>query len=271
MLRVEIAKLGDLFHDLHVKYNVDLTNYAEASLERRIDRFLALYHFSDAQQMGERLLAEPSFFDLFVKEITVNTTEMFRDPSCWKVVREEILPIVASHPGIRIWHAGCSSGEEVYSMAVMLKEEGLYDKTKIVASDINREVMQTAMNGAYSLKSLEINEENYYRSGGKTALASFYDKEGSGFRMKKELLQNVRFFKHDLSTGEPFSKFDIIFCRNVLIYFNKQLQERVFQLFRQSLFKKGYIVIGKKESMAYYSGYGQFSDFNAAEKIYHLK
>ncbi|MDQ3109482.1 MAG: protein-glutamate O-methyltransferase CheR [Bacteroidota bacterium] len=271
MEKAEDLKLNFRFEDLLTKYNIDLSNYAPASLERRIERFLSLHHFPNITLLSEKLLADKDFFDLFIKEITVNTTEMFRDPQCWKIIREEILPMVAEHPSIRIWHAGCSSGEEVYSMAVLLKEEGLLEKTKIVATDINREVMQTAMSGKYSLKHLELNTENYNRSGGKSSFDSYYETENSSFIMKNKLLNNVRFTKHDLSTGAEFSKFDIILCRNVMIYFNKQLQERVFSLFSKSLFKKSFVVIGKKESMAYFSGIDLFTEISAEERIYRSK
>lgn len=260
-----------LFYSLNEKYGFDLTCYAVASLQRRLERFLVLHHFENVSLMTEKLLKDPVFFDVFVKEITVNTTEMFRDPGCWSIIRDELLPLLKEMPSIRIWHAGCSSGEEVYSMAILLKEEGLFDKTKIVATDINRQVIHTATEGIYPAKTMELNDENYRKSGGKFSLSDYYTHQGSSIKMNPALLENVRFLKHDLSTGVPFSKFDIIICRNVMIYFNKELQEKVFNIFNQSLFKKGFVVIGKKETMLYYSGYSVFSEQNAVEKIYRLK
>lgn len=271
MQKVKAESLELLFEQLLGKYKIDLSGYATASLERRIERFLSMYRFESQEAFSTRLLSDKVFFDLFVKEITVNTTEMFRDPECWKVIREEVIPQVADHPTIRIWHAGCSSGEEVYSMAILLKEAGLLGKAKIIASDLNRDVMQTAAEGVYSMKTLAINEENYFRSGGTGSLLSYLETDNPEFRMNRELIQDVRFMKHDLSTGAPFSKFDIILCRNVMIYFNKALQEKVFGIFHQSLFKRGFVVIGKKESMTYYTGVNSFAEFNMDEKIYQLK
>ncbi len=271
MVKHDPEKFATLFEDFRKKYRVDFSGYASASLNRRIERFLSIHHFVSESEFVEKLLSDHLFFDLFIKEITVNTTEMFRDPECWMAVREKVLPLVTGYPGIRIWHAGCSSGEEVYSMAILLKEEGLYDKVSIVATDLNRDVIQTAMSGTYGRKSLELNEENYRRAGGRFALSDYYSSNGTSYTMNSELLSRVKFMKFDLSSGMPFSKFDIIFCRNVLIYFNKGLQENVFKLFRESLFKRGSVVIGKKESMAYYSDFSAFNEINLQEKIYQLK
>lgn len=271
MRTIDQEKLEQLFSALKSRYNIDLSNYAPASLSRRLERFINLFPFESERALEEKLLNDRQLFEQFIKEITVNTTEMFRDPSCWEAIRAEIVPIAAAHQNLRIWHAGCSSGEEVYSMAILLEEEGLLEKTKIIASDVNREVMQTAMNGKYSLKGLETNSDNYKKSGGKYVLEDYIETGKGFYQMKNGLLRNVQFMKHDLSSGTAFSKFDIILCRNVMIYFNKALQETVFRLFHQSLFKKGMIVIGKKESMAYYSGVSSFIECNPSEKIYKLK
>lgn len=259
-----------LFDKVLTKYNTDLSQYALASLERRLDRFISLNHINSLNQLTYKLIDDNLFYDYFIKEITVNTTEMFRDPTCWKTIRDEILPALQFLPTIRIWHAGCSSGEEVYSMAILLKELGLIHKSKIVASDLNKKVIEDAKKGIYLLKSALINEENYLKSGGNYSLDKYYQRKDSTIIMDNNLLNNVQFTRHDLSTGVAFSKFDIILCRNVMIYFNKNLQEKVFSLFHRSLFKNGYLVIGKKESMAYYSSIKQFTEFNEKEKIYKL-
>jgi len=266
-----IKDFTPLFDQLLLKYNIDLFKYASASLERRMERFLALYPFQSIKDFGDKLIADVSFFDLFIKEITVNTTEMFRDPETWRIIRHEIIPLVKENPTIRIWHAGCSSGEEVYSMAILLLEEGVLEKSKIVASDLNKEVLQLARKGIYSLKSIQLNEENYIKAGGKKSFKDYYTKQESSIVLNPSLISDAKFLKHDLSTGTNFSKFDLILCRNVLIYFNKELQERVFNIFQQSLFKKGFIILGKKESMAYYSNINLFNEFDMNEKVYRLK
>lgn len=270
MLILETNKLDTLFVMIHAKYEVDLCNYARASLERRVERFLSIHLFESIEALTERLMNDSAFFDLFIKEITVNTTEMFRDSGCWKTIREQVLPSLAELPGIRIWHAGCSSGEEVFSMAILLKEVGLFDKTKLIATDLNKDIMKTAKKGSYSLKSMDQNEENYLQSGGANTLSDYCIRSDNSYIMNPELLQNVRFIKHDLSTGKEFSKFDLIICRNVMIYFNKDLQGKVFTLFRKSLFKKGFLIIGKKESLAFDSNSQAFSEISSNEKIYRL-
>lgn len=270
MFNFDDESLNFLFKNVLAKYNTDLSLYAIASLERRLDRFMKLYHFDSLLHLNQKLMEDNMYYDFFIKEITVNTTEMFRDPSCWKVIRTEILPSLKHLPSIRIWHAGCSSGEEVFSMAILLKETGAFDKAKIIASDLNKEVIEDAKRGVYSLKSFPLNEENYINSGGTGRLADYTEIRENNMVLDGSLLENVKFMRHDLSTGNAFSKFDIIMCRNVMIYFNKTLQENVFTLFHKSLFKNGYIIIGKKESMAYYTNARQFSEENEAEKIYRL-
>lgn len=266
-----LNNVEELLEMVYSKYKVDMRNYAPASLERRLERFMKLYNIQDVSELSGKLIAERTYFDFFIKEITVNTTEMFRDIECWKILRQEIIPLLKDLPSIRIWHAGCSSGEEVYSMAILLKELGVYDRVKMVASDINKDIIETAKKGIYPVKHIAVNEENYLNSGGNQSFASYYTIDGSDYKMDSRLLENVRFFNHDLSSGEQFSKFDIILCRNVLIYFNKNLQERVFSLFEKSLFKRGFIVLGKKESMSLYSGSGTFHEYNTSEKIYRIK
>jgi chemotaxis protein methyltransferase CheR len=270
MTKFDTDSLEFLFKKILIKYNTDLSMYAIASLERRLERFLSLCHFDSLENLTDKLIEDNVYYDFFIKEITVNTTEMFRDPTCWKILREEILPSLQDLPTIRIWHAGCSSGEEVFSMAILLKEVGLFDKAKTIASDLNKDVIENAKQGIYSLKSLPINEENYIKSEGKYSLDKYYEIKNNSMVMNSDLLENVKFMRHDLSTGNPFSKFDIILCRNVMIYFNKTLQEKVFSLFQSSLFKNSFIIIGKKESMAYYSDIRKFSEYNEPERIYKL-
>lgn len=271
MISIETNELQNLLIKVSEKYHIDLINYAPASLERRIERFLSLHHFDSLNSLTTKIVNDSAFYDLFIKEITVNTTEMFRDASCWYQIRSEIIPVLREMPSARIWHAGCSSGEEVFSMAILLKEEGVYDKVKIVASDLNRDIIEIAKKGNYSIKSYELNEDNYKKAGGKKSLSDYIKMEDRNYTINSNLLENVKFLKHDLSKGEVFSKFDLILCRNVLIYFNKQLQEQVFTLFKNSLFKRGSLIIGKKESMNYYSEVNRFIEVSPVEKIYRLK
>ncbi|MGZ3865543.1 MAG: CheR family methyltransferase [Bacteroidia bacterium] len=266
-----LTEYDNLLIAINEKHGLNLREYARASMERRLDRFVKLNHIQDMEGLSQRIINDPEYYDYFIKEITVNTTEMFRDPGCWKELRNTVLPLLSDLPSIRIWHAGCSSGEEVFSMAILLKELNLYDRTKIVATDLNKDILQRAKSGEYSLKALQLNKENYKLSGGNEEFTKYFTSADASYKMNSELLENVTFLKHDLSSGNPFSKFDLILCRNVLIYFNKQLQESVFDLFTRSLFKKGFLLIGKKESMAYFSKISQFSEYNFDEKIYRAK
>jgi chemotaxis protein methyltransferase CheR len=270
MMKFETCDLDYLFSNILNRYNTDLSLYAPSSLERRLERFLTLNHITTLNTLTNKLVEDNLYYDYFIKEITVNTTEMFRDPSCWKIIRENILPTLKDVPSIRIWHAGCSSGEEVLSMAILLKEANMLHKAKIIASDLNKAILEDAKKASYSIKSLQINQENYIKSGGINNLEHYYKEEKSNMVINQELLANLTFMRHDLSTGIPFSKFDIILCRNVMIYFNKNLQERLFSLFHKSLFKNSFIIIGKKEAMSYYSDKHHFLEYNEPEKIYKL-
>jgi len=271
MTTLDTTHLKVLFDRLNTRYQLDLSNYAPASLERRLERFLSLHYFQSIETLTDKLVTDSEFYDLFIKELTVNTTEMFRDASCWKIIREQIIPALKDLPNIRIWHAGCSSGEEVFSMAILLQEENLLHKSRIIATDLNKNIIETAKKGTYSLKSLAQNEDNYVQAGGQKRFSDYYSVSEPFYTMNPSLLENVKFMKHDLSCTKEFSKFDLILCRNVMIYFNKELQEKVFMLFQRSLLKKGFVVIGKKESMAYYSNSGNFTEINSIEKIYRIK
>lgn len=263
----EIKKIIDAVHKV---YNFDFSNYAFSSLQRRLNRIITLYKFKAVDELIEKLLADKMFFGEFLEEITVNTTEMFRDPEMWKTLRQTILKQIEHKSFINIWHAGCSSGEEVFSMAILLKELGIYDKTKLLATDINKTVIERAKSGTYAMRNMELNGDNYLRAGGTSSLEIYYETEGAKAIMHQDLLRNVSFRVHNLAMDSHFAKFDLILCRNVLIYFDKNLQEKVFKLFTDSLLKQGYFVIGSKESMVWSSFNSKYKLINNKEKIYQL-
>lgn len=269
MQEIEIAELRKLTELIKEKYNYDFSNYAMSSFKRRIQRILELYKLASVDVLIKRLTDEPKFFKDFVSEVTVNVTEMFRDPSFWRELRDHILPnILLNHSNISIWHAGCSSGEEVFSMAIVLKEMGVLDKTKIVASDIDTDILQKAKSGVYSMKNMELNQKNYLRFQGISSLDKYYREENGKAIMDKSLVEQVSFREHNLVASTAFSKFDLILCRNVMIYFNQTLQNNVLKMFHESLFKYGYLIVGSKESLIWCEIANKFIVANNEEKIY---
>ncbi|HNP18225.1 MAG TPA: protein-glutamate O-methyltransferase CheR [Fulvivirga sp.] len=267
MTEIDIADLKKITEVVKSKYGYDFTNYAMSSFKRRISRILEMNNMSMETLMKK--LYDPGFLDDFLNEITVNVTEMFRDPSFWRVLRDDVIPgILLNHQTIRIWHAGCSSGEEVFSMAIMLREMGLLDKVNIIATDLDTNILEKAKKGEYNLKNMELNEKNYIRYQGTSSLKDYFKESNGKAVLDKSLVENVSFRKHDLVKGDVFNKFDLVLCRNVMIYFNQTLQNEVLKNFHESLFKYGYLAIGSKESLIWCEIANKFIIVNNEEKIY---
>ncbi|WP_291720432.1 CheR family methyltransferase [Bernardetia sp.] len=269
MGEIEIAELRKLTTFIKDKFDYNFKDYAMSSFRRRIKRMLDLYKLQTVDELIHILNTKEGFFEEFVSELTVNVTEMFRDPTFWRVLKEHIIPnIMLNHNKISIWHAGCSSGEEIVSMSIVLDEMGILDKAKIVATDIDRSIIAKAKEGRYPLKHMEVNRKNYLRYQGKFSLEKYYTEVGSEAVINKALLENVSYRKHDLVQGSVFSKFDLVLCRNVMIYFNQTLQNQVLHRLHESLFKYGYLVIGSKESLIWCDIAHKFIVVNNEEKIY---
>ncbi|WP_375562190.1 CheR family methyltransferase [Bernardetia sp. OM2101] len=269
MGEIEIAELRKLTTFIQEKFDYNFKDYAMSSFRRRIKRMLDLYKLQTVDELIHIMNTKEGFFEEFVSELTVNVTEMFRDPTFWRVLREHIIPnIMLNHNKISIWHAGCSSGEEIVSMSIVLDEMGILDKAKIVATDIDRSIIAKAKEGRYPLKHMEVNRKNYLRYQGKYSLEKYYTEVGSEAVINKALLENVSYRKHDLVQGSVFSKFDLVLCRNVMIYFNQTLQNQVLHRLHESLFKYGYLVIGSKESLIWCDIAHKFIVVNNEEKIY---
>lgn len=269
MYEIEIADLRKLTDFVKDRFDYDFKNYAMSSFKRRISRIMELYKFKSVDALIDKLTTTPAFFEEFVSEITVNVTEMFRDPMFWKILKEQIVPgILSGHDKLNIWHAGCSSGEEVFSMAIVLHEMGILNKASIIATDIDTAILEKAKKASVSLKNMELNNKNYQKYS-ETGSLDRYFKEENGFAFfDKSLLQSVSFRKHDLVKGQVFSKFDLILCRNVMIYFNQTLQNEVLIKLHESLFKYGYLAIGSKESLIWCDIANKFIAVNNEEKIY---
>jgi chemotaxis protein methyltransferase CheR len=244
----EIAYILNEIIDVH---GYDFTFYAKASLKRRINRLYTLDRFMSFAEFIYRIRTDEVYFKRFVEEITVNVTEMFRDPAFYKVLRNEVLPKVATNPHIRIWHAGCSTGEEVYSMAILLKELGLLHKSLIYATDINPSVLEKLAKGIFPISHMKHYSENYIASGGIQDFSAYYTAQYDSVKFDEELRSKMIWSTHNLVSDSSFNEFHIIVCRNVLIYFNKDLQDRVFDVLDGSLAKLGYLCLGAKETLRF--------------------
>ena len=268
-IEVEIADLRKITEVVKSKYKYDFSDYAMSSLRRRIQRIIDLYSLTSVGQLIEKIERDSTFFDGFLSEVTVNVTEMFRDPSFWREVRDHVIPsILLNHESFSIWHAGCSSGEEVISMSILLREMGIADKVNIIATDIDKPILQKAMSREYSMKNMELNEKNYIRFQGTASLREYYTEKNGKAIMDPSLTEKVSYRNYDLVQGEVFNKFDLILCRNVMIYFNQSLQNNVLKRLHESLFKYGYLAVGSKESLIWCEIANKFIIANNEEKIY---
>ena len=269
MQEIEISELRQLTQIIKEYRGYDFTNYAMSSFKRRVLRILETAKLGSVVELIKKIKEEDNYIEEFLNEITVNVTEMFRDPSFWRVVRDHIVPnILLNHNTISIWHAGCSSGEEVFSMSILLKEMGILNKAKIIATDLDTAILEKAKKGEYALKNMDLNNKNYIRFQGTGNLSDYYDVKDGKIIMDKSLIEQVSFREHDLVRGNVFNKFDIILCRNVMIYFNQTLQNEVLKKLHESLFKYGYLTIGSKESLIWCDIANKFIVVNNEEKIY---
>ncbi|CAA7390203.1 CheR family methyltransferase [Chryseobacterium fistulae] len=248
-----------LIQDVDKLYGYDFSQYSRASFKRRINRLCLIDRFLSFAELRYKLLNDKEYFKRFIEEITVNVTEMFRDPLFFKMLREKILPQLGTYPLIRIWLAGCSTGEEAYSMAILLKEANLYDKSLIYGTDINPSVLEYAREGVFPLQHMKQYSENYIISGGKEDFSEYYTAHYNSVKFDKSLQEKLVLSTHNLVSDSSFNSFQLIICRNVLIYFEKDLQEHVFRLFDESLENLGYLALGSKETIR----------FSTLEKMYH--
>jgi chemotaxis protein methyltransferase CheR len=249
VIRYEEVEL--LLNDLHEQYGYDFTEYSKASLQRRIHRLFTLDKFPSFAEFRYRLQTDNYYFRRFVEEITVNVTEMLRDPSFYRTLRTTILPVLATYPFIRIWHAGCSTGEEVYSMAILLQEAGLLHKSLLYGTDINPQVIDRARKGIFPVSQMQKYSENYIQSGGVRDFSSYYTANYHLAKFDSALTAKMIFSTHNLVSDFSFNEFQLILCRNTLIYFERDLQSKVFQLFDYSLENFGYLALGSKESLRF--------------------
>ncbi|HUQ64687.1 MAG TPA: protein-glutamate O-methyltransferase CheR [Flavitalea sp.] len=257
-----------LLNEVVSVYGYDFTSYSTASVKRRINRLFILDHFKNFKDFHQKVLHDKHYIRRFVQEITVNVTEMFRDPLFYKMIRERVLPVLATYPFIRIWHAGCSTGEEVYSMAILLKEAGIMNKSLLYATDINPGVLDHVVKGIYPLGNLKQFSENYISSGGKEDFSSYYTAKYDLAKFDDDLRSKMIVSTHNLVSDSSFNEFQLIICRNVLIYFNKPLQVKVLELFDSSLENRGFLALGSKEQIKFASIGRKYEQLDQKEKIW---
>lgn len=257
-----------LLDDLLELYGYDFTGYAQASIKRRIVRLMGLDKLPSFAELRYRLRTDKQYMERFIEEITVNVTEMFRDPTFFKAIREKVLPQLATYPFIRIWHAGCSTGEEVYSMAILLQEEKLLHKSLLYATDLNPEVLSRAAKGIFPITHMRQYSENYIQAGGQKEFSSYYTASYKYVKFDESLSKKMVFATHNLVSDRVFNHFHLIVCRNVLIYFNKDLQARVLDLFSESLEPLGYLALGSKETLRFSRVAEKFRTVDTHDKIW---
>ncbi|SDC94818.1 CheR family methyltransferase [Pedobacter soli] len=241
-----------LLNDVLETHGYDFLEYSHASIKRRITRLYALDSFVSFAEFRYTVKTDKQYFKRFLEEITVNVTEMFRDPSFYKALRNDVLPVLGTYPFIRIWVAGCSTGEEAFSLAILLKELNLLNKSLIYATDINPSVLEKAKKGMFPLNYLKQYSENYLQSGGTKDFSTYYTANYSLAKFDESLSSKMIFSTHNLVSDHSFNEFQLILCRNVLIYFDKDLQHKVFNLFDNSIENLGYLALGSKESLDFW-------------------
>jgi chemotaxis protein methyltransferase CheR len=263
--RVEIELL---LEGVFRHYGFDFRSYAYASIRRRLWKRTEAEGLSSISELQARVLHDGSAMERLLLDLSVSVTAMFRDPEFYRVFREDVVPLLRTYPFIRIWHAGCSTGEEVYSTAIVLEEEGLLERTRIYATDINVAVLQQARAGIFPLNRMQEYTENYIRAGGTRSFSEYYTAKYDGALFSPSLTRNTVFSQHNLVTDRSFSEFTVIFCRNVLIYFDRELQNRVHTLFYDSLVTLGILALGSKESLRFSQYEPCYEKLHSRERLY---
>lgn len=270
-VHISLDELEEVVHLIRRQYGYDFRDYARASLQRRVIRCMQKAGCMTAFELKYQLTNDSRFFAWFIESLTVNVTEMFRDPSFYKELRNTVLPKLASYPTIKIWHAGCSTGEEVFSMAILLHEAGLLNRARLYATDLNPANLARARQGIVPLQNMKEYTANYIQSGGINDFSMYYTARYENAIIRKEYRKNLVFAVHNLATDQVFNEFQLVCCRNVLIYFNRDLQNRVMTLFGNSLTPRGYMALGMKESLLFSEARHQFDIVNPTVRIYRSK
>lgn len=253
------------------KYHYDFRDYSMASLKRRLQQACQRFDCASFSQLQDKILHDEKLLPILLSYMTVQVSELFRDPSYFKTLREKVLPHLHTYPSLKVWIAGCSHGEELYSFVILFREEGLEEKTMFYATDINPEALRRAEAGVYDLDRIQLFTENHRKSGGKSSLSDYYTAAYGAATFDKSLRRRVVFSDHSLVSDSVFAEVQLISCRNVLIYFDRKLQDRAIGLCRDSLARKGFLGLGAKESLRFSAYANDFDEFSREEKIYQKK
>jgi chemotaxis protein methyltransferase CheR len=268
---VEELETELLLEAIHRRYGFDFREYARGSLKRRLWRRINAEGLSSVSGLQERILHDPSVMERLLLDLSINVTSMFRDPTFYAVFRAQVAPTLRTYPFARIWVAGCSTGEEVYSLAIVLEEEELLERTRIYATDINEGVLEQARRGVFPLEKMREYTQNYLNGGGKRAFSEYYLASYDGAQFDRKLVQNAVFAHHNLVSDHAFNEFQVIVCRNVMIYFDRSLQERVLELFDDSLVPLGVLALGHKETLRFSDLAGRYEELDGQEKLFRKK
>lgn len=257
-----------LIEAIYLKYGYDFRDYSPAHVRRRVLHRFEQSGLPNISALQHKLLYDDNFVQQILQDLSINVTQMFRDPSFYKALRTDIIPLLKTYPFVKAWHAGCSTGEEVYSMAILLKEENLLQRTQLYATDFNRKVVNIAREGIYPVVQIKEYTQNYQQSGGINSFSDYYSAGYNSVILDPSLRKNIVFADHNLVTDSVFAEVNMIICRNVLIYFNRELQNRVLKLFYDSLVPGGILCLGSRESIKFTAFADHFDEVNRSEKIY---
>jgi chemotaxis protein methyltransferase CheR len=265
---VDEIELALLLEGVYRRYGFDFREYAPASLRRRVWRRVHAEGLSTVSALQDKLLHDPACMERLLLDLSINVTAMFRDPTFYVRFREKVVPLLRTYPFTRIWVAGCSTGEEVYSLAILLQEQEVYDRTRIYATDINESVLDRARLGVFPLDKMREYTQNYIKSGGQRAFSEYYLAKYDGAQFQRSLVENVVFAQHNLVSDRSFNEFNVIVCRNVMIYFDRALQDKVHRLFYESLTTFGVLALGAKESIRVSPFEGRYEELDANERLF---
>jgi chemotaxis protein methyltransferase CheR len=266
--KLEDIEIRLLLEALHLRYHYDFRNYALASVKRRLKAAREQLGFTTFSALQQSLLHDPATLPRLLGYLTVQVSEMFRDPSYFRAIREKVVPLLRTYPSLKVWVAGCSDGEELYSLVILFREEGLEERTLFYATDINQQALANAQTGIYDLGRIQLFTRNHRNSGGKSSLSNYYSAAYGRVSFDKSLRERVVFADHSLATDAVFAEMQLISCRNVLIYFNRALQDRAVGLFKDTLSRKGFLGLGSRETLRFSQHAGAFVDFVPEERIY---
>jgi chemotaxis protein methyltransferase CheR len=261
-------ELGLLIDAIYHMYHYDFRAYAAASLRRRMKAAMTKFACRSLSALQDKVMHDPAAFPTLLDFLTVQVSEMFRDPEYFRALRQEVVPLLRTYPSLKVWVAGCSAGEEAYSLAILLREEGLLDKTLIYATDINPGTLQKAATGIYEVARIPRFTENHHQSGARSSLSDYYTAAYGSAVFDKSLKEHIVFCDHSLATDSVFAEVQLVSCRNVLIYFNRALQDRALGLFRDALCRNGFLGLGTKESLQFSSHGEEFSTVVREQKIF---